>query len=313
MAFSDKFIKRPVLTTVCSILIVLIGLLAIPTLPIANLPNIAPPQIQVTASYGGANSLVTEQAVTNPLEQQINGVPGANYIASTSNMEGQSIISVYFDDTTDIGIDQVNVQNRVSLAMPQLPKQVADTGVSVQQNTPSILLAYQVSSTEGQFDAAYLNGLVYEKLYYQLGRVPGVANVKILGGANPAFWLQVDPAKLAANQLTATDVVKAVQSQNSTSIGGLVGGPPASGDQLYTYPVLVENNGNLTSLEAFRNLIVGRTPEGSLLLLRDVGDVEYGFNNYTTAAIDSDEHPICLLYTSPSPRDRQKSRMPSSA
>ena len=113
MAFSDNFIKRPVLTTVCSILIVLIGLLAIPTLPIANLPNIAPPQIQVTASYGGANSLVTEQAVTNPLEQQINGVPGANYIASTSNMEGQSIISVYFDDTTDIGIDQVNVQNRV--------------------------------------------------------------------------------------------------------------------------------------------------------------------------------------------------------
>ena len=295
MAFSDKFIKRPVLTTVCSILIVLIGLLAIPTLPIANLPNIAPPQIQVTASYGGANSLVTEQAVTNPLEQQINGVPGANYIASTSNMEGQSIISVYFDDTTDIGIDQVNVQNRVSLAMPQLPKQVADTGVSVQQNTPSILLAYQVSSTEGQFDAAYLNGLVYEKLYYQLGRVPGVANVKILGGANPAFWLQVDPARLAANQLTATDVVTAVQSQNSTAIGGLVGGPPASGDQLYTYPVLVENNGNLTSLDDFRNLIVGRTPEGSLLQLRDVGDVQYGFNNYTTSAIDSDGHPIITV------------------
>lgn len=173
MAFSDRFIKRPVLTTVCSILIVLIGVLAIPTLPIASLPNIAPPLIQVTASYGGANSLVTEQAVTNPLEQQINGVPGANYIASTSNMEGQSIISVYFDDTTDIGIDQVNVQNRVSLAMPQLPSQVSATGVSVKQSTPSILLAYQVSSTEGQFDAAYLNGLVYENLYYQLGRVPG--------------------------------------------------------------------------------------------------------------------------------------------
>ena len=224
MAFSDNFIKRPVLTTVCSILIVLIGVLAIPSLPIANLPNIAPPLIQVTASYGGANSLVTEQAVTNPLEQQINGVPGANYIASTSNMEGQSIISVYFDDTTDIAIDQVNVQNRVSLAMPQLPSQVSATGVSVKQSTPSILLAYQVSSTEGQFDAAYLNGLVYENLYYQLGRVPGVANVNILGGSNPAFWLQVDPARLAANQLTATDVVTAVQSQNSTAIGGLVGG-----------------------------------------------------------------------------------------
>ena len=118
MAFSDNFIKRPVLTTVCSILIVLMGVIAIPNLPIANLPNIAPPLIQVTAGYSGANSLVTEQAVTNHLEQQINGVPGASYISSTSNMEGQSIIQVYFDETTDIDIDQVNVQNRVSLAMP---------------------------------------------------------------------------------------------------------------------------------------------------------------------------------------------------
>ena len=295
MSFSDKFIKRPVLTTVCSILIVLIGVISIPTLPIANLPNIAPPLIKVSATYGGANSLVTEQAVTNPLEQQINGVPGVDYIASTSNMEGQSIISVYFDETTDINIDQVNVQNRVSLAMPQLPSQVSSTGVSVQQSTPSILLAYQVSSTEGQFDAAYLNGLIYEQLYYQLGRVPGVASVSILGGSNPAFWLLVDPDRLAANQLTASDVVSAVQSQNSTSIGGLVGGPPASGNQAYTYPILVEDNGNLISIEDFRNLIVGRTPDGSLLKLKDVGDVQYGFNNYTTAAIDNDGHPIITV------------------
>jgi len=118
MSLSDKFIKRPVLTTVCSILIVLMGIIAIPSLPIENLPNIAPPLIQVTANYGGANSLVTEQAVTNPLEQQINGVPDAAYISSTSSNTGQSIIQVYFDEDTDINIDQVNVQNRVSLAMP---------------------------------------------------------------------------------------------------------------------------------------------------------------------------------------------------
>jgi len=290
MAFSDNFIKRPVLTTVCSILIVLMGVIAIPNLPIANLPNIAPPLIQVTASYSGANSLVTEQAVTNPLEQQINGVPGASYISSTSNMEGQSIIQVYFDETTDIDIDQVNVQNRVSLAMPQLPDQVSDTGVSVLQSTPSILLAYQVSSTEGQFDAAYLNGLVYEQLYYPLERVPGVANVNILGGTNPAYRLFVDPNKLAANRLTATDVVNAVKAQNSIAVGGLVGGPPASGNQAYTYPLLVENNGNLLSLEEFNNLIVGRTPTGNLLLLKDVGEVRYGFNNYTTAAVDTSNH-----------------------
>ena len=290
MAFSDNFIKRPVLTTVCSILIVLMGVIAIPTLPIANLPNIAPPLISVTATYSGANSLVTEQAVTNPIEEQINGVPGASYIASTSNMEGQSIIQVYFDETTDIDINQVNVQNRVSLAMPQLPPQVSNTGVSVQQSTPSILLAYQVSSTEGQYDAAYLNGLVYEELYYPLERVPGVANVNILGGSTPAYWLFVDPDKLAANQLTASEVVDAVQAQNSTSIGGLVGGPPAAGDQAYTYPLLVEDNGNLLSIEAFNNLIVGRSETGNLLLLKDVGEVRYGFNNFTSSAVDESNH-----------------------
>ena len=137
----------------------LVGLIAIPTLSIENLPNIAPPLIQVTANYGGANSLVTEQAVTNPIEQQINGVPGASFISSTSNMTGNSVISMYFNEGTDINIDQVNVQNRVSLAMPQLPQQVQATGVSVSQSTPSILLAYQVSSTSGQFDSPYLNGL----------------------------------------------------------------------------------------------------------------------------------------------------------
>jgi hypothetical protein len=130
MSLSDRFIKRPVLTTVCSILIVLVGIIAIPTLSIENLPNIAPPLVTVTSNYGGANSLVTEQAVTNPLEQQINGVPGAAYISSFSTSQGQSTIQVYFDEDTDINIDQVNVQNRVSLAMPQLPQQVQATGVS---------------------------------------------------------------------------------------------------------------------------------------------------------------------------------------
>jgi multidrug efflux pump subunit AcrB len=234
MSLSDNFIKRPVLTTVCSILIVLVGLIALPTLPIENLPNIAPPQIQVTATYGGANSLVTEQAVTNVLEQQINGVPGAAYISSLSTNTGQSTVNVFFDQGTDVNIDQVNVQNRVTLANPQLPDQVKSTGVSVIQTTPSILLAYQVSSTEGQFDAPYINGLIYQKLFYQLERVPGVAQAQLFGGSNPAFWLFLDPIKLTSNQLTASDVVDAVKSQNSVAIGGLVGGPPAGGNQLFT-------------------------------------------------------------------------------
>jgi hydrophobic/amphiphilic exporter-1 (mainly G- bacteria), HAE1 family len=295
MSLSDKFIKRPVLTTVCSILIVLIGVIAIPTLPIENLPNIAPPQIQVTATYGGANSLVTEQAVTNVLEQQINGVPGAAYISSLSTNTGSSTVNVFFDETTDINIDQVNVQNRVSLAMPQLPDQVKSTGVSVIQTTPSILLAYQVSSTQGQFDAAYLNGLIYEQLYYQLERIPGVAQASLFGGSNPAFWLFVDPAKLTANQLTADQVVNAVQEQNSVAVGGLVGGPPAGGNQLFTYPILVENNGNLVSIEALNKLIVGRSPQGNLLRLSDVGEATYGFNTFATQGTNVDNYPAIII------------------
>ena len=295
MSFSDNFIKRPVLTTVCSILIVLVGLIAIPTLSIENLPNIAPPLIQVTANYGGANSLVTEQAVTNPIEQQINGVPGANYISSTSTMSGTSTVQVYFDQGTDINIDQVNVQNRVSLAMPQLPQQVQATGVSVMQSTPSILLAYQVTSTEGQFDAAYLNGLIYQNLYYQLERVPGVATVNLLGGSNPAFWLFVDPDKLTANNLTADEVVSAVTNQNSVAIGGLVGGPPAGGDQKFAYPILVENNGNLVSVEDLNNLIVGRSSSGNLLRLQDVGQATYGTNSYAQQAISIKGYPSVTI------------------
>jgi multidrug efflux pump subunit AcrB len=295
MSLSDNFIKRPVLTTVCSILIVLVGLIAIPTLPIENLPNIAPPQVQVTATYAGANSLVTEQAVTNVLEQQINGVPGAAYISSLSTNTGSSTVNVFFDEDTDINIDQVNVQNRVSLAMPQLPSQVSSTGVSVLQTTPSILLAYQVSSTEGQFDRSYINGLIYEQLYYQLERVPGVAQATLFGGSNPAFWLFVDPDKLTANQLTADQVVTAVRSQNSVAIGGLVGGPPAGGNQMFTYPILVEDNGNLVSVEQLNQLIVGKSPAGNLLRLKDVGEASYGFNTYSTAGTDIANHPAITV------------------
>jgi len=301
MAFSDNFIKRPVLTTVCSILIVLVGLISIPMLPIAYLPNIANPLIQVSATYGGANAEVTEQAVTNPLEQQINGVPGVSYISSNTDMTGVSTVNVYFDQTTDIDIDQVNVQNRVTLANTQLPEQVSATGVSVKQSNPSILLAYEISSSEGQFDASYLNGLVYEQLYYPLSRVEGVATVTIIGGANPAFWLFVDPNKLAANKLTSEDVLNAVQSQNSVAVGGLVGGPPASGDQAYTYPIVVENNGNLISVDDFNNLILNRSPSGNLLKLKDVGEVRYGTNTFSVQAVDKNgrEALTVAIYQTP--------------
>jgi multidrug efflux pump subunit AcrB len=179
--------------------------------------------------------------------------------------------------------------------MPQLPTQVNSTGVSVIQTTPSILLAYQVSSTQGQFDSAYLNGLIYEQLYYQLERIPGVAQATLFGGSNPAFWLFVDPDKLSANQLTADQVVAAVRSQNAVAVGGLVGGPPAGGQQLFTYPILVKNNGNLVSVEDLNRLIVGRSPQGNVLRLQDVGQAIYGFNTFATQGTDIHGYPAITI------------------
>jgi len=167
--------------------------------------------------------------------------------------------------------------------------------VSVIQPTPSILLAYQVSSSNGQFDAPYINGLIYEQLFYQLERIPGVAQATLFGGSNPAYWLFIDPSKLTANQLTADQVVSAVRSQNAVAVGGLVGGPPAGGNQLFTYPILVEDNGNLVSIEQLNGLIVGKSPQGNLLRLSDVGEASYGFNSFSTQGTDINGHPAITI------------------
>ena len=168
MSLSDTFIRRPVLSTVCSILILMAGLISLPLLPIENLPNIAPPTIQVSANLPGADAATVESAVTGPLEEQINGAPGMDYITSNSTSEGSSQISVYFQANTNADIDQVNVLNRVQTATPQLPQQVSAQGITVQQTSSSILLVYNLTSTEGQYDASYLNGLYQLNLAYPL-------------------------------------------------------------------------------------------------------------------------------------------------
>jgi len=160
MSLSDTFIRRPVLSTVCSILILLAGLISLPLLPIENLPNIAPPTIQVNANLPGADAVTVENAVTGPLEQQINGAPGMDYLTSVSTAAGVSQINVFFKAGTDPDIDQVNVLNRVQTASAQLPQSVNNQGVTVQQTASSYLLVYNLTSTEGQFDRNYLNGLI---------------------------------------------------------------------------------------------------------------------------------------------------------
>ncbi|MCT0223586.1 efflux RND transporter permease subunit [Synechococcus sp. CS-1328] len=301
MSLSDTFIRRPVLSTVCSILILMAGIISLPLLPIENLPNIAPPTIAVTANLPGADALTVESAVTGPLEEQINGAPGMDYITSNSTSQGVSQINVYFKPTSNADIDQVNVLNRVQTATAQLPAQVNAQGITVQQTASSYLLVYNLTSTKGQFDRNYLNGLFQLNLLYPLSRADGVGQVNVFGASDPAFRLWVDPLKLARFNLSISDVIDALSSQNQVVIAGSIGGPPSVQDNRLTYPLLV--NGNLETVQEFENLILAKGPGGSqtaegsdggLIRLSDVGRAEYAFQNFYQSAINAKTGYPCV-------------------
>jgi HAE1 family hydrophobic/amphiphilic exporter-1 len=285
MSLSDTFIRRPVLSTVCSILILMAGLISLPLLPIENLPNIAPPTVQVNASLPGADALTVESAVTGPLEEQINGAPGMDYITSFSTSQGSSQVNVYFKAGTDPDIDQVNVLNRVQTASPQLPPQVNAQGVTVQQTASSYLLVYNLTSTEGQFSREYLNGLLQLNLYYPLTRADGVGQVNIFGASNPAFRIWVDPERLARFNLSVDAVVDALKSQNQIVIAGSIGGPPSTRANRTTFPILV--NGNLETVQEFEDVILAKGPDGGLIRVGDVGRAEYAFQNFNQQAVNA--------------------------
>ncbi|MFZ9752221.1 MAG: efflux RND transporter permease subunit [Cyanobium sp.] len=284
MSLSDTFIRRPVLSTVCSILILMAGLISLPLLPIENLPNIAPPTVQVNANLPGADALTVESAVTGPLETQINGAPGMDYITSISTGEGNSQINVYFKSGTDPDIDQVNVLNRVQTASPQLPPQVNAQGVTVQQTASSYLLVYNLTSDQGQFDRSYLNGLLQLNLINPLTRAQGVGQVTVFGASDPAFRVWVDPLKLARFNLTVQHVLEALKSQNQVVVAGSIGGPPSTPSNRVTFPILV--NGNLKTVEEFEAVVIDKGPDGGLIRIGDIGRADYAFQNLNQAAIN---------------------------
>ncbi|MEB3200000.1 MAG: efflux RND transporter permease subunit [Synechococcaceae cyanobacterium] len=286
MSASNSFILRPVLTTVCSLLIVIAGLIALPLLPIENLPDIAPPTVKVVSRYTGADALSVEEGVTTVLEQQINGVENMEFITSTSAADGTSAITVSFASGTDGAINQVNVQNRVALAEPQLPAEVRQSGVTVSKASNSILLVYNISSTDAAdpYSVETLSGLLDQGLTDQLRRVRGVGEVTYFGNRKLAIRLWLDPVRLTQANLTAADVVAALQSQNRLVPAGQVGGAPAPDGQTYTFTVQLQ--GRLLRNEEFENLVLRNTGDGGLVRLRDVGRVSLGGETYDINATD---------------------------
>ena len=286
MSASNNFIVRPVLTTVCSLLIVIAGLIALPILPIENLPDIAPPTVKVSARYTGADAVSVEEGVTSVLEQQINGVENMEFITSTSAADGSSAITVSFASGTDGDINQVNVQNRVALAEPQLPAEVRQSGVTVSKASNSILLVYNLVSTDADrpYSVETLSGLLDQGLTDQLKRVRGVGEVAYFGQRKLAVRLWLDPDKLTKANLTAGDVVAALQSQNRLVPAGRVGGAPAPAGQPYTFTVQLQ--GRLLRNDDFENLVLRSTGDGGLVRLKDVGHVSLGGETYDINATD---------------------------
>ena len=295
MSASNNFIVRPVLTTVCTLLIVLAGLIALPILPIENLPDIAPPTVKVSARYTGADAVSVEQGVTSVLEQQINGVEGMEFITSTSAADGSSGITVSFNSGSNADLNQVNVQNRVALAEAQLPAEVRQAGITVTKASNSILLVYNLGSTDAKdpYSVETLSGLLDQGLTDQIRRVSGVGDVTYFGNRKLSVRLWLDPDRLTQLNLSPADVVAAVQSQNRLVPVGRVGGAPAPAGQPYTFTAQLQ--GRLLSTEDFQNLVLRNTGDGGLVRLKDVGRVELGGETYDISATDLQAVPAVGL------------------
>src|SRR5215210_9097283 len=278
--FVNTFINRPILASVCSLVIILAGVIAIPTMPIAQYPALAPPQISVNAIYTGANAQEVESAVTTPLEQAINGVEGMLYMTSSSTNSGFASINVTFDITRDQDLAQVDVQNRVSQALGRLPTEVRALGVTVNKQNTGFVMAAGVYAERGEYDSLFLSNYIDVYVKDALKRVPGVADVMIFGERKYSMRLWLDPTRLAARGITAGDVVNALREQNVQVAAGSIGDAPAREGQ--TYQISVRAAGRLRESREFDNIIVKRGGDGTLVRLKDVGAAELGAETYAS-------------------------------
>jgi hydrophobic/amphiphilic exporter-1 (mainly G- bacteria), HAE1 family len=275
----DFFIRRPVFATVCALLIILAGAVCIPTLPIALYPTLAPPQVTVTSNYVGANAQTVESAVTIPLEQQINGVQGMRYIASTSSNDGTSAITTTFQTGYSLDIAAVDVQNRVSAATGRLPQVVNNTGITITKANSNFVFAASFYSPDNRYSDLFISNYLDVYVKDALKRIPGVGDVVIFGERRYAMRLWLDPARLAARGLTSTDVTNALAEQNVEIPAGQVGQPPSDEKQNYQIPVRVI--GRLSEPAEFDNITIKNSP-GGIVQLKDVGYAELGAETYST-------------------------------
>ena len=275
---SEFFVRRPIVAIVIAILMTLIGGVCILSLPIAQYPQIAPPEIQVRTHYTGADALTIEQSVAAPIEQQMSGVDNMNYMYSINANTGDMRMIINFDIGTDPNIDQVLAQLRVSQAQSQLPADVNNYGVTVQKSTTAPLMLISLYSPKGTYDGIFLANYGYINLVDQLTRVPGISNVQVFGAGQYAMRLWVKPDQLAKLGVTVPDIISAVQKQNNVNPAGQVGSEPIPSGQKFTYSVRAQ--GRLQTPEEFGNIVIRANPDGSLLRVKDIARIDLGAQTY---------------------------------
>lgn len=278
--FVDFFVHRPVFASVCAMLIILAGAAVIPTLPVAQFPNLAPPQVGVSSFYIGASAQTVESAVTIPLEQQINGAEGMKYITSTSGNDGTSQISVTFDLTRNPDLATVDIQNRVNTAQGRLPSAVKNVGITTQKTSQNFVFGAAIISDNNRYSTLFMSNYLDVYVRDALKRIAGVADVIIFGERKYSMRLWLDPVRMAGRGLTAPDVVAALGEQNVEVAAGQVGQQPSVPGQ--SYQVSVRAVGRLSEASQFDDIILKTNADGTLVRLKDVGHAELGAENYAS-------------------------------
>lgn len=292
------FINRPIVAMVLSIILTIVGIASYLSLPVAQFPDIVPPEIQVRANYTGADALTVEQSVATPIEQQMSGVDNMNYMSSVNGNDGTLKLTVNFDVATDANTDQILSQMRANQAASQLPEDVTKAGVTVQKSTSSPLIMFSLFSPNGTYDSIFLANYAFINLNDEFTRVKGIASVTVFGAGQYAMRIWIQPDTLAKLGLTVPEILSAIKAQNSVNPAGTIGGEPIPKGQEFTYSVRAQ--GRLQTPEEFGEIVVRANADGSMLRVKDVARIELGAQNYAIAGrLNGKPAAIVALYQLP--------------
>ncbi len=292
MNFSQFFVRRPIFAGVLSAIIFIAGALALRLLPISEYPNVVPPTVVVRANYPGANPQVIAETVAAPLEQAINGVEDMLYTSSTSTADGLMTLTVTFALGTDLDKSQVLVQNRVAQTLPKLPEVTQRLGVVTEKATPDLTMVVHIVSPDDRYDMLYLANYANLRIRDELARIDGVGEARVFGAGDYAMRVWLDPEKVAALNLTASDVVRSIREQNVQVAAGQLGAPPAPNTA--EFQLLIDTQGRLVTEEEFENIIIKTGEHGQITRLRDVAQVELGASTYALRSL-LDKEPAAAI------------------